>query len=197
MTARLFAFALALIGLASLRAQFDVMLAIDSLWPRLWRMAAFFTVLTNVLLTAHLLAITKAWAISASRAAGLLLSILVVGLIYHLLLAGLWAPQGLAWWADQGLHTAMPLGYLAWWLAFAPKGLQLRDLPSWLIWPVAYSAYALVRGSLTGFWPYPFLDADALGWSRVAINVIAMFGLFTALGYAILIVARRLQARPS
>lgn len=196
MTVRLFAFALALIGLASLRAQYDVLL-INGLGARLWQLAGFFTVLTNVLVTVHLLVVAKGWAMPASRAAGLLLSILVVGLIYHLLLAGLWDPQGLAWWADQGLHTAMPLGYLAWWLAFAPKNVRRRDLPVWLIWPLLYASYALIRGSATGFWPYPFLDAGALGWVRVALNSAMMMLLFAGLGAGIIALAQRLQARPS
>lgn len=192
----MFAFALALIGLASLRAQYDVLL-INGLGARLWQLAGFFTVLTNVLVTVHLLVVAKGWAMPAGRAAGLLLSILVVGLIYHLLLAGLWDPQGLAWWADQGLHTAMPLGYLAWWLAFAPKNVGRRDLPMWLVWPLLYAIYALIRGSVTGFWPYPFLDAGVLGWARVALNSAMMMLLFAGLGVGIIALAQRLQARPS
>lgn len=196
MIARLTALALGFLGLAALRGQFDI-LPPDGLGPKLWQLAGFFTILTNALLVVHLLAVAKGWQISAARAAGLLLSILMVGAVYHLLLAGLWSPQGMAWWVDQGLHSAMPVGYLLWWLAFAPKGLRWPDLPIWLIWPSSYAAYALTRGALTGLWPYPFLNADALGWPRVALNCAGLFLAFTALGAVILTLARRLQARPS
>ena len=40
----------------------------------------------------------------------------------------------------------------------------------------------LIRGALTGFWPYPFLDADQLGWPRVALNVTGQVLAFAALG---------------
>jgi hypothetical protein len=196
MIARLSALALGFLGLAALRGQFDLLL-LNGLGPKLWQLAGFFTILTNALLVVHLLAIAKDWKIPASRAAGLLLSILMVGAVYHLVLAGLWAPQGRAWWVDQGLHSAMPLGYLLWWLAFAPKTLRWSDLPTWLLWPAAYAAYALTRGALTGFWAYPFLNADALGWPRVALICAGLLLAFTALGAAILTLARRLQARPS
>jgi hypothetical protein len=196
MIARLSALALGFLGLAALRGQFDI-LTLEGLGPKLWQLAAFFTILTNALLVVHLLAVAKGWQISASRAAGLLLSMLMVGAVYHLLLAGLWSPQGKAWWVDQGLHSAMPLGYLLWWLAFAPKTLRWPDLPKWLIWPASYAAYALIRGGLTGFWAYPFLNADALGWPRVALNCALLLLGFGLVGAAILVLARKFQAKPS
>ena len=57
MTARLTAFALALIGLVALRAQFDAHV-VGTVADRLWVMAGFFTLWTNTVLTVHLLAIT-------------------------------------------------------------------------------------------------------------------------------------------
>jgi hypothetical protein len=200
MLARLTAFALAIMILAALRAQFDALpeqAGVVDLAARLWLMAGFFTILTNALIALHLFAVVKGWQIPASRAAGLLLSILVVALIYHLLLARLWSPQGLGWWADQGLHTAVPLGYLGWWLAFAPKTVTKRDLPDWLIWPVGYGSYAMIRGAATGFWPYPFLNADALGWATVSLNLALLLLAFAGLGVALLVVTRWLQpAKP-
>lgn len=200
MLARLTAFALAILILAALRAQFDALpeqAGVVDLTARLWLMAGFFTILTNGLIALHLFAVVKGWQIPASRAAGLLLSITVVGLIYHILLARLWNPQGLGWWADQGLHTAVPLGYFGWWLAFAPKAVRRRDVPVWLIWPACYGGYAMIRGAMTGFWPYPFLNADALGWPAVAMNLALLLLVFAGLGVALLVIASRLQpARP-
>ena len=126
-------------------------------------------------------------------AAGALLSILMVGVIYHLILARLWASQGLAYWADQGLHTAVPLATLGWWLAFAPKDIRLRDLPFWLIWPLAYSLYSLIRGAVTGFWPYPFFDLPALGPLRLCVNIAGLVLAFSLLGLEIPGLARLLR----
>lgn len=195
---RLAALAVATLGMAALRTQFDALQdapGLGALQDRLWRMAAFFTILTNALVTVHMLAVALHWRIGAARAAGLLLSIAAVGIVYHLILARLWNPQGLAWWADLGMHTGMPLAYGLWWLLLAPKGVVARDLPGWLIWPAAYCAYALTRGALTGFWPYPFLDADALGWPQVALNLAGMLAAFALGGWAILTLARRVSRR--
>ena len=191
---RLSAFALAIVGLAALRAQFDALtggaLAVD----RIWAMAGYFTILTNVLLVVHLLAITKGWQISASRAAGLMVAIATVGILYHALLASQFPTEGLGWWADLGLHTVMPLGFAAWWLGFAPKDVRWRDVPQWLIWPAIYAGYAVIRGQQTGVWAYPFLNADALGWAHMARNMAALLLALGLLSLAIAALARILHS---
>ena len=191
--ARLTALALAILALAALWLQFDVMRVPPGVMARLWLMAGYFTVLTNALIALHLLAVALGWPFGASRAAGLLLAILVVGLIYHLVLARLWAPQGRAWWADQGLHTAIPLGYGLWWLGYARKSVTRRDLPYWLLWPLLYGGYALTRGAISGFWAYPFLNADSLGWTGVGLTMVAMLLGFAALGMGVVWLAQRLS----
>lgn len=179
---RLTALGIGFLALWSLRTQFDSLDAGIDWREKLWLMAGFFTILTNLGLAAAMLAIAKGWQISASQAAGLLLSILVVGLIYHLLLADLWAPQGLAWWADQGLHSGTPIAMLLWWITFAEKDIGPRDVPKWLIWPLAYAGYAITRGMITGFWPYPFLNAGTLGLPHLILNLTALAALFGILG---------------
>ncbi len=193
---RIAALLIATLALASLRAQFDSLLepvASQPLLAKLWFMAGFFTILTNLGIAAHLIAVARNWPMPASRAANLLVSVLMVALTYHALLARLWNPQGLAWWANQGLHTAVPLAYLGWWLAFAAKTVTRQDLPRWLIYPALYCVYTVTRGYMTGFWPYPFLNADTLGPARLTLNIAAMLAAFVAMGFAVLTLARRLN----
>ncbi|MEO5614417.1 MAG: Pr6Pr family membrane protein [Cypionkella sp.] len=187
---RLTAFALAFVGLAALRAQFDALTGVALAVNRIWAMSGYFTILTNALLVVHLLAITKGWQIGARRAAGLMVAIATVGILYHVLLASQFPTDGLGWWADLGLHTVMPLGYAAWWLGFAPKAVRWRDVLQWLIWPALYAAYALIRGSMTGFWPYSFLNADTLGWAHLARNLGALLVALLLLSLAVAALAR-------
>ncbi len=157
----------------------------------LWLMAGYFTVLTNLLVVAVMARAAMGALIPARLAGAMTLSILMVGAVYHLILARLWQPEGAAWWADQGLHTAVPLLTFGWWLAFARNSTDWADLPAWLVWPALYLVYALLRGGQTGFWPYPFLDADVLGWPMVAANIVAMLAAFALLGAALIVLARR------
>ena len=195
--ARLCALALFLIAGMSLRLQFDVVLGgrRGDVAATLWLLAGYFTILTNLSVALAMAAVAMRWRIGARAAAALTVAILGVGIVYHLVLARLWAPQGLAWWSDQGLHTAVPLGMALWWWAFAPRRIGWRDLPVLMAWPVAYTVYALARGAATGFWPYPFLNADALGWGQVALNIAGIAAGFAALAGALVALAQ--SASPS
>lgn len=198
-SARLTALFIAIVAIAALLAQGTVtsrLPHIAQLTEVIWVMAAFFTVLVNLAVAISFARV--AWSGRMGTAGwngGLLLWIGTVGLIYHTVLAGIWAPQGLAWWADQGLHTAAPLLTLIWWLAFAPKSpLNLWHPWRWAAVPLLYCAYALVRGQLTGIYAYPFIDVTAVGATRAAMNIAGLTLGFVLGGYAVVFFARRITS---
>ncbi|NHB76176.1 Pr6Pr family membrane protein [Rhodobacter calidifons] len=191
--ARGLATATALVALVALAMQLWIAATAANRPPGMaawWWLAGYFTILTNLAVAALMGRIALGSGLSARVQGGLVLSILMVGLVYHALLARLWAPRGLAWWTDQALHSATPLLTLVWWLGFGDRRVGLHDLPVWLGWPALYAVYALLRGAATGFWPYPFLDADRLGWAEVAGNLAGMVLAFAALGLVLIALAR-------
>ncbi|MDZ5433658.1 Pr6Pr family membrane protein [Pseudomonas fluorescens] len=139
---------------------------------------SYFTVLTNTLvatvLTCELTSRESAarrWFLQPWVSSGIAVSIVVVGLAYSLLLRHLWHPEGWQWLADELLHDVMPLLFLIYWCCWVPKGtLRLRHIALWMIYPLAYFAYALMRGHLLAAYPYPFIDVDKLGYPQVFIN---------------------------
>ena len=97
--------------------------------------------------------------------------IAVVGIAYTLLLQQLWHPTCLQLVADAFLHHLMPVLFLAyWWVAVPGDELRWGDVSRWMFYPVMYFMYAMVRGALSGDYPYPFIDADALGYRRALEN---------------------------
>ena len=156
----------------------------------------FFTILTNALVVGVFgYMALRGRRVGDRLAAGLVLWIGAVGLVYHMLLARMWDPQGLARWADQGLHTVVPLTVLAWWLAFAGRDrLHWADPLLWLLWPAGYLAYALVRGASDGIFPYPFLDPQYLSYAQLTWNVARLMEGFLVGGY-ILFGLTRLKRR--
>ncbi|MFN4129157.1 MAG: Pr6Pr family membrane protein [Paracoccaceae bacterium] len=192
LAARLCALIIFVVAVLSLRLQFDASHAAGrsgSVTATLWGMVRYFTVLTNLLVAAVMGLVAMRWRVPGGVALAGVLAIVMTGLVYHTLLAGLSNPVGLAWWADQGLHTAVPMLALAWWLAFAPMP-DWQALAGGLIWPLVYVVYATARGAVTGFWPYPFLNAGVLGWGGVALNSAGMVVAFVAVG-ALLIAGKR------
>jgi len=139
---------------------------------------SYFTVLTNTLVAVVLTcAVTdresaaRRWFLQPWVSSGIAVSIAVVGLAYSILLRHLWHPQGWQFIADELLHDVMPLLFLAYWWLCVPKGtLRLKHLPLWLIYPLVYFAYALLRGHLLGAYAYPFIDVALLGYPQVFVN---------------------------
>ena len=68
---------------------------------------------------------------------------------------------------------------LLWWLALPPQHRIAGNAPlRWLAWPALYAVYALVRGKIDGFYPYPFIDVTALGLPRVLLNAAGLLLVF-------------------
>jgi hypothetical protein len=189
MMSRFVALLIGTLALASLRGHFDGM-ADGSAGEKLWLMAGYFTFLTNLGLAAMMFAVARGWRMPGGVAVALVVSTVMVGAVYHLLLAGLSHPVGPAWWANQGLHSAVPAAVVLWWWVFADKSAGWSDVGLALVWPGIYCGYALVRGYVTGFWPYPFLNGETLGVWRLGMNVLGLMAAFAGLAAAMVRVAR-------
>lgn len=196
--ARIWAFVIAALALASILLRFIYDQSIGFVPPSqtLWSLARFFTLLTNSLVVVTFAsAAFRRDGVNAPWVAALTLSIVLVGAVYHALLAGLVTFTGLGIWADQGLHTAVPIACLLWWIAFAPKrSLHFRDLPMFIVWPCVYVAYALARGAADGRYPYPFMDLNTLPAAEVAVNLFGLL-LVCLLGGTLMIAVGRFTDR--
>jgi hypothetical protein len=145
---------------------------------------SYFTILSNLLLT-----LSFSWQVAfpKSRAGnffsrpsvgtGITLYLLVVGIVYNLVLRGLWKPVGIDRVADELLHVLLPGLALLFWFLFTPKGmLKTKQILLWLIYPLLYTPFVMIRGALVGHYPYPFLDLQENSLARVCLNM----GLITA-----------------
>jgi hypothetical protein len=166
-----------------------------------WVMLGFFTILTNLLIALVCLSLAQgpwpAWWPAKDVTLGCLATnIVMVAIIYHLLLSHLWNPQGLHYASDQGLHTVVPLLFVALWVFHAPKsGLRWSHALWWLLYPAGYFAYALARGALDGWYPYPFIEVPKLGYAQVLLNAAGISVVLALGGLALIAFAKRITAR--
>jgi len=159
-------------------------------------MLGFFTILTNILLALVMGRVALTGRRTPATVGFVVVQIAVVGLVYHAVLAHAHHPRGAAAVANFLLHTATPLGMLAFWLGFAPRvALRWRAALVWLLWPLGFCAISLLRGAGTGWYPYFFLDPARLGWHGVGAAILALSLLFVALGLAVVGVERRRATR--
>ncbi|GAA3801072.1 Pr6Pr family membrane protein [Streptomyces coacervatus] len=179
------------------------------------RVLSYFTIQSSILLAlVFALGARRAWTarhpLPSALTGATLLYITITGLVYHLLLAGASTPfsmtggttppTGWQWISNQLLHTAVPVAALLDWLILTtPCRLHLRQAPTWLLYPLAYLVFSLVRGELIlpgtpGRYLYPFLDADLHSYKNVLGNALLLGLAFYALAVVMIAVD---HARPN
>jgi hypothetical protein len=78
-------------------------------------------------------------------------------------------------WVNAVVHQLMPIAVIADWLLDPPRRqITFRDSLVWLVYPLAWMAYTLLRGPIAGWYPYPFLDPATGGYGIVAGYVIGI-----------------------
>ena len=196
MMRRSLALLLALAALAGVLGQFALNGSKPELmaWgPRAWDLLRYFTILTNGLVAALMLAETAGRRPGGNWLTTAALNIAMVGLIYQTLLAPEVPFQGWNWLTDFLMHAAVPVGMVLWWVAFGPRQLRLAQVPLWLIWPFGYCLYALMRGAVEGRYPYFFLDVARFGAGQIALNILGLVALFGVFGLLFLALSRGLR----
>ena len=184
---RLAAAIIAALAWGGLAVQFNATLqGADSPLAALFILLRFFTVLTNLIVAVTMTAAALGKRIPAFVLGGVTIAIVLVGVAYMLLLRGLVELSGGALLADTLLHKVVPVLVPLYWLAFAPKGeLRWRHAFAWSLYPLAYFAYALVRGSFEGRYAYPFMDVAQIGYGQTIINAAAIAAGFVVTGLAL------------
>jgi hypothetical protein len=160
----------------------------------------FFTHLTNlVLVLIYLAELTQASALSWFRnstfQASMAANITLVMVFFHVMLAPQYHFEGPIAVANVLLHYVAPILYLIWWVAFGRRGtLRFISIPLMLAFGLVYLAWALIRGALTGEYPYAILDptiqlpnGSVTGYIGVAIGTGIIIAAVAA--FCVLIVA--------
>jgi len=152
---------------------------------------SYFTILGNLLVVLSLSVllfkpISKSgrYFSSSSVLTAAALYITIVGLVYNVVLRPLYHPQGVAKLADELLHSLNPVLFIIYWLAFVTKGtLNWKNAFTWLWCPFLYLLYILIRGALSGLYPYPFVDVAQFGYGQILFNCFILLFVFLGLGF--------------
>jgi len=111
----------------------------------------------------------------------------VTGIVFAVLLSGIeGATLTAVPWDNIVLHYLIPIAVTLDWILDPPSNkVSYRKALAWLVFPLAYLAYSLIRGPIVEWYPYPFLDPSSGGYGQVALTstVILLGGL--VLAYAV------------
>ena len=169
---------------------------------RLARFISYFTVLSN------LLVLGCSWVLARNPAhdgqrwrvvrMATIVGIAVTGIVHWFYLRPLLHLTGGSYVVDKLLHVVVPLLAVVVWLVAGPRGqAAVRQVVGALLWPLLWGALTLLRGSITGWWPYPFMDVDTHGWGRVLANLAGVAVIFGLVGLVFVALDRWLTRRAS
>jgi hypothetical protein len=142
---------------------------------RLLRMFSYFTVQSNILVAAACVPLAlhpdrdgKLWRVLRLDA---VLGIAITGVVFAILLAPLLHLTGIAFAITVGFHYIAPPATVIGWVLFGPRGRIDPTTLMWaFVWPVLWIAYTFAHGAVSGWYPYPFLNAATLGYAIALRN---------------------------
>lgn len=121
----------------------------------------------------------------------------ITGMIFSLLLSGADVQTPIPW-VNSTLHYVFPLFIVIDWLVDrSVRPLSFRQGLVFLIYPVLYGAYCLIRGPIVDWYPYPFLDPRTNGYGFVAVMMVVVAIVGLALAWVLCWASRRDLGRNS
>ncbi|MEL6234396.1 MAG: Pr6Pr family membrane protein [Pseudomonadota bacterium] len=188
--------AAAALGTLALRIGLNMENRGQDLGQAIWGVLRFFTIWTNALIGLAMLWVALGRRLGASPVSCLAMSIGMVSAVYYAALYHLTRFTGIDVVIDAMMHAVIPLGLIAYWLAFVDKSaLRYRDALVWQLYPIAYCAFALIRGEVEGRYPYPFIRPPQIGWPAVILNIAVLAAVFVLAGLAVVALGRWMARR--
>ncbi len=195
-----------IMGWVAVVSQFYLIIAnrVASVTETIIRFFSFFTILTNTLVavcfTILLLNQKTNWGRFFSNPktlTAITVYISMVGIAYNIILRSLWDPKGLQLIVDELLHSVIPLFFILYWLIFVPKTeLYWKNVFPWLVYPFVYLVFILFRGAFSGFYPYPFINVNNLGYNKVFLNSGRLLIVFLTLSLLFVVIGKIISRNP-
>ncbi|WP_051944359.1 Pr6Pr family membrane protein [Streptacidiphilus rugosus] len=160
---------------------------------------SYFTIESNIAMTVVLLAggvlgLTGRAGVPDLLRGAVTLYMVITGVVYAVALSG-YPLLGTVPWVNDVVHRLMPVVVLVDWLAVPPRRrLRYSEALSWLVFPLLYLPYTLIRGPIVDWYPYPFLDPREKGYGHVVVSSLVITLAFFAVG-ALLVWAGNLFGR--
>ena len=122
------------------------------------------------------------------------LYIFVTFLVYATLLEDFYHP-GISAFTNLSLHYLVPILFIVDWIITDSKRKYSWKYPViWLAYPIFYLLYTVVRGSLTNWYPYSFLDLTK-GTEQFIMWCFILAGAFVVLGLLLVFINKIINKR--
>ena len=140
---------------------------------------SYFTIESNLIGVAVFLIGAATWRAARTSTmelvrGGAVVYLTITFVVFALLLSGTDVDTAIPW-VDTVLHKIFPIVVIVDWLVDPPIArLTVRESLIWLIYPLVWVVYTVIRGAIAGWYPYPFLNPANGGYASVALYVVAI-----------------------
>jgi len=151
---------------------------------------SYFTILSNVF-GAIVMAVALVRPVPDGLRGAAVTFLMLTGIVYNTMLRGV-DVQTTAF-ANTALHVVVPILVVADWLLAPPtRRLTIRHVLLWMVAPLGYLAYSLVRGPIVDWYPYPFIDPRPSGYGTVVVGALTVAVAFFAASLFVAWIGNRL-----
>lgn len=113
--------------------------------------------------------------------------IIITGIVYNAVLAATLNPEGWSKVSTTMVHIIAPILAVVLWLIFGPRiPLRIKYVGLSLLFGVWWLGLTLIRGSLTNWYPYGFINVDTKGMTSVIITCLAIVVFYVIIVLVIL-----------
>lgn len=183
-----------LLGFTALVTEVATIVERDAFDP--WHVFSFFTIESNILAVVALI-VGALFAASGKIPRGfelfrgaVTLYMTITGIIFALLLSHLDSLTATPW-DNIVLHYIMPAAILLDWFVWRPKvRISFKLSLVWLVYPLVYLAYSLIRGSIVNWYPYPFLNPSMSSITTIVVTCLGVAVFAVIVGWLLSLVTR-------
>jgi hypothetical protein len=129
---------------------------------------SYFTVISNLLASFSLISLSlkrpEQKYLNILRGAATLY-VIITGLGFTILLGG--KNEEFIWWINIIVHYITPIIMLLDWIFILASKITFRKSLIWIGFMLVYLIYSLIRGSVTNWYPYSFLDKNIVGLNGI------------------------------
>jgi hypothetical protein len=188
--------AFALTSIVAMTYQFTRLQSLPTFGPG--NFFSFFTIQSNILASAALIFTAlirrdeRSLVFDVLRGAATFYS-LITGLVFALLLSGLQEQLDTHnSFVNFVVHYLIPVVLVVDWLIDPPRHrITVKLALLWLVYPLAWFIYTLVRGHSTGWYPYPFVDVSRHGYDGVLLRSLVFLAPFVVAAEAFAFINNR------
>jgi hypothetical protein len=154
------------------------------------QLLSYFTIENNIMVALAMTLLLFApqskwgkWFAKPAVLASMCVYITIVCLVYQLVLRKEHTQYGWFRFCDEIFHSISPPMFILFWALFIPKAnLAWGKAINWLLYPLIYCFYILLRGAVSSYYPYSFIDGNKLTYPQITVNCFFLLLAFLSLG---------------